>query len=73
MEGVYSFDRLEAEWAVLVDDEGVSLSVPLTALPPHAQPGDMLRREGEDFLPLPDETQVRRQRALELQERLRRR
>ena len=59
--------------AVLVDDEGVSLSVPLTALPPHAQPGDMLRREEENFLPLPDETKARRLRTLELQERLRRR
>jgi hypothetical protein len=73
MEDVYSFDRLEGEMAVLVDDEGVSLSLPLTALPPHAQPGDMFRREGEGFLPLPDETKARRLRALELQERLRRR
>ncbi len=73
MDEVYSLDRLEGEMAVLVDDEGVSLSLPLTALPPEAQPGDILRREGEGFLLLPDETQARRQRALRLQARLRRR
>ena len=73
MEAVYSFDRVEGDLAVLVDDGGASLSLPLAALPSGAHPGAVMRRVGETFVLLPEETEARRQRALELQRRLRRR
>ena len=39
---VWSFDRLEPPFAVLVDDEGAERVVERARLPPEARPGDRL-------------------------------
>ena len=41
----YSLDRIEEEWAVLVDDDGNSVDVLLTDLPEGACPGKVYRNE----------------------------
>ncbi len=69
---LYSVDRLEGNIAVLVDDEGNSLSLPLAALPKGTRAGAILRRVGEGLTLAPAEEEERRRRVLELQRRLRR-
>lgn len=39
---VFSVDRFEPPYAVLIDEQGRQLDVPLHALPPEARPGDRL-------------------------------
>ena len=71
-EKLFSFDRCEGEMAVLVDDDGSSVSVSLTALPDDSCEGMMFRQTAGGYVPDREETQLRRRRALELQHRLRR-
>ena len=71
MTGSYSFDRREGDLAVLVDSDGVSHLVPLTALPPEAREGQLLRKTATGYMVDADATDARRQRVLELQRRLR--
>ena len=68
---LYSVDRLEGDVAVLVDEDGNNLSLPLHLLPAHVRAGTMLRREGEELILAPEEEVSRRRRVLELQRRLR--
>ena len=70
---LFSFDRREGDMAVLVDEEGISYPVPLTALPENSREGMMFRRMGDTFVADEDAAAARRRRVLELQNRLRRR
>ncbi|MBQ4332548.1 MAG: DUF3006 domain-containing protein [Clostridia bacterium] len=72
-QALLSFDRREGDLAVLVDEEGISYPVPLTALPENSREGMMFRRMGDTFVADEDAAEVRRRRVLELQNRLRRR
>lgn len=71
MTGIYSFDRREGDLAVLVDSDGVSHPVPLTALPQEAREGQLLRKTATGYMVDADATDARRSRVLELQRRLR--
>ncbi len=73
MDDVWSYDRREGDLAVLVDEEGNSHPVPLTALPKEAKEGTMLRQMGDTYVVDEDATTERRQRVLDLQRRLRNR
>jgi hypothetical protein len=55
----YVLDRFEGDVAVLIADDGQSLSAPGLA----GREGDVFRREGEAFLLCPDETAARREHA----------
>lgn len=68
---LYSLDRLEGAWAVLVDEEGESRNVPRTQLPENAAEGDMLREQAGAFVPDAAAAQARRAAVLRLQQRLR--
>ena len=67
---LYSLDRFEGDWAVLVDEDGESRDVPRTQLPPEAEEGDMLRERNGGFIPDEDATAARRAEILRLQEKL---
>ena len=68
---LYSLDRFEGEWAVLVDEEGVSRNVSRTALPEDAAEGDMLRERDGGFTPDAATAEARRAAVLRLQQKLR--
>ena len=70
---LYSLDRFEGEWAVLVNEDDECLNVMRTELPADAAEGDMFRRTDDGFMPDAEATAERRARILALQERLRRR
>ena len=67
---LYSLDRFEGDWAVLVDEDGESRDVLRTQLPPGAAEGDMLRERDGGFIPDEDATAARRAEILRLQEKL---
>lgn len=67
---LYSLDRYEGDWAVLVDEMGESRDVLRTLLPSDAAPGDMLREEADAFVSDADATAARRAEILKLQEKL---
>lgn len=67
----YAVDRFEEEWAVLQDDEGRCRNVERRRLPAGVRQGDVLRETEEGFLPDPEETAHRRERARRLEQRLR--
>lgn len=67
----YAVDRFEEEWAVLQDDEGRCRNVERRLLPQGVRQGDVLRETEEGFLPDPEETARRRERARRLEQRLR--
>ena len=69
---LYSIDRIEGDIAVLVDDDGKTIPVSLSALPETVRPGDILRMQESGYALVPDETEVRRSYAVSLQEKLRR-
>ena len=69
----FSLDRIEGEWAVLVDDDGRSVDVLLSVLPEGAGPGKVYRQVGADYVEDATEEQVRREKIQALQRRLRRR
>ena len=67
---LYSLDRFEGNWAVLVDEDGESRDVPRTQLPQEAAEGDMLRERDGVFISDEDVTAARRAEILRLQEKL---
>ncbi len=67
---LYSLDRFEGNWAVLVDEDGESRDVPRTQLPQEAAEGDMLRERDGGFISDEDATAARRAEILRLQEKL---
>ena len=69
---VYSIDRIEGDVVVLVDDDGHSIPVSLSALPSSVACGDVLRMQDGVYVLDTDETQARRSYAFSLQEKLRR-
>jgi hypothetical protein len=65
-----AIDRFEGDLAVL-EDEGMRLyPVPRSCLPEDARPGDVLVRNGERYLPAPEETKRRRDNARRLEDQL---
>lgn len=68
---LFSLDRTEGDYAVLIDDECVCVTVPLKDLPAGACEGKMYRRIGETYVEDPETEQARRQRIQALQHRLR--
>ena len=68
---LYSVDRLEREIAVLVDEDGASVDVPLDALPTGVRGGDMVRLCDGVYTRDDDAAAARRQQILDLQNRLR--
>lgn len=69
----FSLDRIEGEWAVLIDDDGQSVDVLLSALPHGARPGKVYREENDAYIEDAAEEQARRERIQALQRKLRRR
>lgn len=68
----YSLVRFEQELAVLEDDDETIHNLPRALLPADARPGEVFLRQGDAFLPAPEETARRRKEILRLQEKLRR-
>lgn len=68
----YSVDRIEGNAAVLVDDDGRSVSVPVSQLPEAVVAGDILSLKDGVYSLNTAETEVRRAHALSLQNKLRR-
>ena len=68
---LWSYDRTEGDLAVLVDDEGNRLCVPLSALPEQSREGMLFRPVGDTFVADAEAEAERRRRILELQNRLR--
>ena len=69
---LYSIDRFEGEFAVLVDEQLRSHDVPRSLLPEEAKAGDMLRFEDERYTLDDAAARARRERILRLQNKLRR-
>ncbi len=68
---LYSVDRMEREIAVLVDEDGNSVDVPLSALPTGVRGGDMVRLCDGVYTRDDDAAAARRQKIWDLQNRLR--
>lgn len=69
---IYSVDRIEGTYAVLVGDDGDDCSVLLTDLPEGMKEGAVVRLENGAYALDESEQQSRRSRVLSLQEKLRR-
>ena len=67
---LYSLDRFEDDWAVLVDEAGESRNVRRALLPPDAAPGDMFREWAGVFVADADAAAARRAEIRQLQEKL---
>lgn len=67
----YSVDRIEGDAAVLVDDDGHSVPVPVSMLPASIRCGDVLRMQDGVYELDRAETDVRRSFALSLQDKIR--
>lgn len=67
---LYSLDRFEDDWAVLVDEAGESRNVRRALLPPDAAPGDMFRERAGVFVADADAAAARRAEIRQLQEKL---
>mgnify|MGYP000852246825 CR=1 FL=1 len=67
---LYSLDRFEDDWAVLVDETGESRDVRRALLPPDAAPGDMFRERAGVFVADADAAAARRAEIQRLQEKL---
>ena len=70
---LYSLDRIEGDIAVLVEDGGASLEVPVVDLPPVPAEGKMYRRIDGRFVEDSDAEETRRAAVRALQNKLRRR
>ncbi len=68
---LYSLDRFENEWAVLVDEEAATITVLRTELPPAVKVGDMLRLVDGVYTPDDAAKQARLAQILQLQKKLR--
>ena len=67
---LWSYDRREGDVAVLIDEQGNSREVAVTALPSDAAEGMLLRQTDSGFAVDSSATDTRRQQVLSLQERL---
>lgn len=70
---LYSLDRIEGNVAVLVEDGGATIEVPVSELPPVPSEGKMYRQIDGQFVEDTDAEQVRRAAVRALQDKLRRR
>ncbi len=70
---LYSLDRIEGDVAVLVEDGGALLEVPIGDLPPVPAEGKMYRKIDGRFVEDTDAEQARRAAVRALQDKLRRR
>lgn len=70
---LFSLDRIERDFAVMIDDDGVSEVVAIVDLPPEACAGKMYRKIDGRYVEDGDAERVRRARIQVLQNRLRRR
>lgn len=68
---LWSLDRTEGDYAVLVGDDRGCVTVPLSDLPLGAREGKMYRLVGGIYVEDPAAEQVRRKRIQALQNRLR--
>ena len=66
----YSLDRIEGEYAVLIDENGLPENVPLSLLPKEAKEGSMLENTEGGYLLDAEETNERRKKLFELQNSL---
>lgn len=66
----YSVDRFEQEYAVLIDDDGHSVTVLISSLPNGAKPGSVLKKDNDNFVFDETETLARKKRLLNLQNNL---
>ncbi len=69
---LYSIDRYEGDFAVLIDEEEVARNIPRAQLPADAKAGDMLRLENGQYIPDDIAARARREQILRLQNKLRR-
>lgn len=67
----YAIDRFEGQQAVLQDENGISLLVDKTLLPPDAVPGDVLTPCGGHYRHDRAETATRREKMYRLEQLLR--
>ncbi len=58
---LFSIDRFVSKTAVLVDERGQPLEVPVGMLPPGAKPGEMVDYQNGKFLYAPEKTAMRRE------------
>ncbi len=58
---LFSIDRIVGKTAVLVDERGKPLEVPVSMLPAGAKPGEMLEYEDKTFRYAPEKTAMRRE------------
>lgn len=70
---LYSLDRIEGDVAVLVEDGGTSIEVPVADLPPVPAEGKMYRQMDGRFVEDGDAERARRAAVRALQNKLRRR
>lgn len=63
----YSVDRIEEDFAVCEDENGVFENLELSVLPENIKEGDILLQAGNGFSVLADETEEHRQRLAKLQ------
>ena len=68
---LFSVDRIEGDVAVLVDDDGHSVSVPVSQLPASICGGDMLHLQDGIYNLACAETDTRRSLVLSLQDKIR--
>lgn len=66
----YSVEKIEDNIAVCENDDGETLKLKLSQLPPNVKEGDILIQSGEGFTLDPDETQARRSKMAELQKNI---
>ena len=70
---LYSLDRIEGDVAVLIEDGGTTIEVPVSDLPPVPEEGKMYRQIDGRFVEDTDAEEVRRAAVRALQDKLRRR
>lgn len=70
---LYSLDRIEGVIAVLIEEDGTSLEIPVCDLPPVPSEGKMYRQIDGQFVEDTDAEQARRTAVRALQDKLRRR
>lgn len=58
---LFSIDRVVGQTAVLIDERGKPMDVPLRMLPPGAKAGEMVEYEDGGFRYAPEKTALRRE------------
>ncbi|MGN1194922.1 MAG: DUF3006 domain-containing protein [Acutalibacteraceae bacterium] len=66
----YSLDRIEGEFAVLIDDSENTVNVPVSLLPKEAKEGSVLVKTYDGYSVDTEETMRRKKRLFELQNSL---